>query len=152
MSGVRNVTGRWLRTHRDLGRERAADSTYRRVYLRSARPPGPNRARTGGGPKELWISEQLGILSRQVANDVALQSRTDLRISVSAITEPDMSSEVCAISRGLIKWGARFHRCFHYPQSCAKCVDINSCRYPAGAVRRLSIVESPHPMHTAPRA
>ena len=61
VSGLRNVTGRRLRTHRDLGRERAAYSTYRRIYLRSSRPPGPNRARTGGGPKELRISEQLGI-------------------------------------------------------------------------------------------
>ena len=61
VSGLRNVTGRRLRTHRDLGRERAAYSTYRRIYLRSSRPPGPNRARTGGGPKELLISEQLRI-------------------------------------------------------------------------------------------
>jgi hypothetical protein len=71
--------GRRLRTHRDLGRERAADSTYRRIYLRPSLSLGPNRARTGGGPKELLISEQLGILSRQVTTNVSLQSRTDLR-------------------------------------------------------------------------
>jgi hypothetical protein len=52
VSGLRNVTGRRLRTHRDLGRERAADSTYRRTYLRPCRPPGPNGARTCGGPTE----------------------------------------------------------------------------------------------------
>ncbi len=61
MSGLRNVAGRRLGTHRDLGRERAADSTYRHIYLRSSRPPGPNRARAGGGPKELRTWEQLGI-------------------------------------------------------------------------------------------
>ncbi len=61
VSGLRNVTGRRLRTHRDLGLERAVDSTYRRIYLRPSRSPGPNRARTGGGPMELRISEQLGI-------------------------------------------------------------------------------------------
>ncbi len=62
VSGPRSATGRRLRT---FGTWAASGPlmTDQRMYLRSSRSPGPNRARTGGRPKELRISEQpeLGI-------------------------------------------------------------------------------------------
>jgi hypothetical protein len=99
-SGLRSATGRRLRTHRDPGRERAADSAHRRIYRRPCRPPGPSRAaaRTGGGPKGPRISERLGVWSRQVTANV-----------------------VCAIGSELFKWGARFYRCLPLSESATAC-------------------------------
>jgi hypothetical protein len=128
MSGLWNVTGRRLRTHRDLGRERAADPSSRRIHERPCRAIAGHRDTSGPGPVAGRRSRTYACRVQSSLNQICRRSciRLPRTIQFGTLLLPlvSLSAIVC--------------------QACLLRVGSTSSRSSEKAIR----VKSLYPMHT----